>query len=113
MMFKHTCVGMRTPDPYLGSFKTFEGPIVMCTCGGSEGRFDMPLLEPTPPPVWFLDKWRLHLMSSCIVISANLSSPSVRMRDKDVVETWEGLTILCCQPLANSVPGCEAQLLSL
>jgi hypothetical protein len=50
MKFLHTFVGMRAPDPHLGALKTFEGPIVMKTCGGSEERFDMPLLEPMPPP---------------------------------------------------------------
>jgi hypothetical protein len=50
MKFVYTCVGVRATDPHLGSLQIFEGPIVMKTCGGSEGRTDMPLLEPMPPP---------------------------------------------------------------
>ena len=67
-----------------------------------------PVLEPMPPD-WVLDKWRMRCTTYCIVACANLSSPSVWMRGKDVVTILEVLSLLCGQPLGSRVPpGCEA-----
>jgi hypothetical protein len=72
MKFLLTCVGMRAPDPHLGKFRIFEGPIVMKTWGGSGGRTDMLFWNLCPPDL-VIDKWRIMCASYCIVACVDWS----------------------------------------